>query len=41
LVIERAIEGSVEKDIVEAKLLEQAGEGEREGDGLTVVLPIG
>ena len=39
MVLARAIEGAVEKEVLEAKLLEQAGEGE--GEGLTVVLPIG
>ncbi len=41
MVLARAIEGAVEKEVLEAKLLEQAGEGEGEGKGLTVVLPIG
>ncbi len=39
MVLARAIGGAVEKEVLEAKLLEQAGEGEREG--LNVVLPIG
>jgi hypothetical protein len=39
LVLAWAIEKAVEKEVLEAKLLEQAGEGEDEG--LTVVLPIG
>ncbi len=39
MVIARAIEGAVEKEVLEAKLMEQAGEGE--GEGLNVVLPIG
>ena len=39
MILSRAIAGADEKEILVAKLLELAGEGE--GEGLTVVLPIG
>ncbi len=40
MVLARATERAVDKEVLEANnLLEQAGEGE--GEGLTVVLPIG
>ena len=39
MVLARAIERAVEKEVLEAKLLELAGEGE--GGGATAVLPIG
>ncbi len=39
MVLARVIGKAVEKEVLDAKLLEQAGEGE--GGGLAVVLPIG
>ncbi len=39
MVLARAIERAVEMEVLEARMLELAGEGDEEG--LTVVLPIG